>query len=611
MFPLLLAAAVAAGPGRLLVVEAGGAPVSCVSRDGAGEPAPDRLQGSDPWTWHPEPQDTVHCSAAGYEPVDIEPSRAPAGQPVTAELLPARAVTLEAGWAGADTWIEWRALGEKGTAFLARERTAVGDRIVLPAAVGAARLLRLHPRGMSPASVVVPEGQEPLTLTVAPLRPGAELLVRWPAQAYAPSAVVAVGADAKEHALAPGPGGFRSAALPPGSYVVVPRYRGGVRGPRLRVALHAGETTEVFPAAQPEPGAVGVAVAPELCAPRRLPLRLEIHRLTGDGTEADPAALFEETLTQPPCARALEGLARGSYQVQLERADGAETVAAGRVDVVPARKAEVTLAPSVRVTGRVAFPDDHPAADLLLRFTSEGRTWTVRTDLDGGYSAVLGPAGEYTVAVGAAGGAAAATLTRAFVIGEQRQDLRLGDTLLRVRVTRADGARLDEAVQLVLTSSSGRRLTAAHIPADEEAAEVKGLEPGEYAVTGRTASGLTSQAAATARITPASPQAEVAVVLGRHQGRLTVVDEQGRPVRDAVASAGGRPLTAEAGAYALGDVALGEWLTVRAEGYSPVCRILQARDLPDARVTLVRPTEELTLHAPPQLAWETALVRGL
>jgi hypothetical protein len=614
MSPLLLAAALAAPSGRLLVVEAGEAAVTCIARDAAGEVVADRLGGAGPWTWHPEPKDTVHCAAAGHEPVDIDPARAGIGQPLLLDLLPARPITLDAGWAGADTWVEWRALGERGTALIARERLPVGDRIVLAAAAGAPRLLRLHPRGSAPVSILVPEGQEPLTLAVPPLRPGGELLVRWPSHAYLPSALAVVGADAKEQGIPPGTApGFRAASLAPGGYSVVPRYRGGVRGPRIRVLVRAGETTEVFPAAQPEPGAVGVAVVPEVCARGRLPLRLEVHRVSADSAEADPGAVFLETIDQPPCARSLEGLAGGAYQVQLERTgDTAETVAASRVDVVAGRKAEVTLAPSVRVVGRVAFPDDHPAADLLLRFTSGGRSWAARTDLDGRYRAVLGGPGEYTLAVGAAGAAAAASLTRAFEVGEQRQDLRLGDTLLRVRVARADGARLDEAVQLVLTSSTGRRLTAGHVPTEEEAAELKGLEPGEYAITARTASGLTSQAAATARLTPAAPQAEVAIVLERHQGRLAVVDEQGRAVREATVSAGGRPLAVgEAGVFPLGDVPLGEWLNVRAEGYAPVCRILQAGDLPEARVTLVRPTEELILHAPPQLAWESALVRGL
>ena len=34
-------------------------------------------------------------------------------------------------------------------------------------------------------------------------------------------------------------------------------------------------------------------------------------------------------------------------------------------------------------------------------------------------------------------------------------------------------------------------------------------------------------------------------------------------------------------------------------------------DLPEARITLVQPTEGVTLHAPPQLAWEDARLRGL
>jgi len=104
----------------------------------------------------------------------------------------------------------------------------------------------------------------------------------------------------------------------------------------------------------------------------------------------------------------------------------------------------------------------------------------------------------------------------------------------------------------------------------------------------------------------------VEVALGRHQGRLAVLDERGLPVGHAAASAGGRELVStDPGVFPLSDVAVGEWLNVRADGYTPLCRILQAGDLPEARVTLVRPTEDLSVHAPPELAWESALLRGL
>jgi hypothetical protein len=352
-------------------------------------------------------------------------------------------------------------------------------------------------------------------------------------------------------------------------------------------------------------------VAPELCARERLPLRLAVHRLLADGGEA-PDAAFVETITQPPCARALEGLAAGGYQVQVERAGDGEPLSASQVEVVAGRRVDVALTRAVQVAGRVAFADDHPASDLLLRFEAGGRAWTARTDLDGRYRVALGGPGEYAVTVGAAAGAAAAAFTRVFTAGEQRQDLRLGDTRLAVRVARADGARLDEAVEILLTSAAGLRLTRTHVPSEEQVAEFKDVPPGVYAVTARTASGLTSRGAAEARLTVQAPQVEVALVLGRHAGRLQVVDEAGRPVPAAGASGGGRELAPTGpGVFPLDGVPLGERVLVRAEGYAPVCRTLQAADLPDLRVALVRPTEELTLHAPPQAAWDSAQVSGL
>jgi hypothetical protein len=610
MWALLLAAVLADEPGRLLVVEAGAAAVTCLARDAAGE-AVDRLGGGGPWTWRPEAGDTVLCSADGREPVEIDMARATPGRPLVLELLPARAVTIDAGWAGADTWIEWRAWSDRGTAVVARQRLAIGDRLVLPAATEK-RLLRLHPRGSAPVTVIVPEGAAPVAVRVPPLRPGGELVVHWPAHLYQPAAVAAVGADGKEHAVEAGPvARFRVAMLPPGAYAVAARYRGGVRGLPIRVLVRDGETTEVFPPPQPEPGALAVAVPADICAAKRLPLRLAVHRLAADDSEMDPEPVFEETIARPPCARALEGLAGGAYQVQLER-EGAETVSAWRAEVLPGRKAEVGLTPSVRVVGRVAFADDYPAGDLVLRFASGGRTWTARTDPGGAYVAVLGAPGEYVVSVGAAGVEAAAPFTRAFTAGEQRQDLRLGGIRLAVRVARADGGPLREPVEVVVVSPSGRRIVGSHTPAEEEVAEFKGLDPGEYSVTARTGSGLTSQGAVVVRLTPQAPQAEAAVVLGRHQGRLRVRDEQGQPVRQAAVTGGGRALVPDAGGtFSLDEVALGDRLSVRAEGFAPVCRILQAGDLPEATLTLVPAAEELTLHAPPQLAWESALLHGL
>ncbi|HET8644353.1 MAG TPA: hypothetical protein VFO85_02615, partial [Vicinamibacteria bacterium] len=192
-------------------------------------------------------------------------------------------------------------------------------------------------------------------------------------------------------------------------------------------------------------------------------------------------------------------------------------------------------------------------------------------------------------------------------------DLRLGETRLTVRVVDASGARLEEAAQLVLLSAEGRRITGAYSPEDpEEEPQFVGMEHGEYTLTARTASGLTSAGPARAQLTAQRPEATATLVMGRHQGRLLVLDEQGQALPQAAARAGGRPLErSSAGVFPLGDVALGEWLTVQAEGYTPVCRILQARDLPEARVTLLRPTEGVSVHAPLQMAWESALLRGL
>ena len=613
MWALLLAAAVTAQPAsRLLFVQAGEAAVTCTAHDAAGWPVPERLTGGGPWTWKPEAADTVSCSASGYEPIEIDAARAEPGRALAVELLPARMVTFEADWTAAQAWIEWRALTEGGTARLARQSARVDGPLTVPVA-HAARVIRVFPVGSAPLSVLVPEGPAAFTLRLPALRPGGELFVRWPVQTFMPAALEATMGAAK-HTIAAGPvPGFRAAVLAPGTYAVVPRYRGGGRGARLRAVVRAGETTELFPPARPEPGAVAVSLAPEVCRRADLPLSLQLHPVAPGGTEVSEAVIFEDTLAEPPCRREVEGLSAGDYEAQIVRGgDSPETLSASRFTVLAGQRAEVALSPSVRVAGRVAFADDTPAGGLTLRFSSGGRTWNARTDLSGQYAAVLGGPGDYEVTLRAADAAASASFTRALQAGAQREDFRLGETRLTVRLRGSGGKPLEEAAQLVLTTTAGRRITGAYAAGEEEEAQFVGLDHGRYTLTARTASGLTSLGAATVSLTAREPEVQVEIAMGRHQGRLVVVDEAGRPVARAAASAGGRDLEpAGDGAFPLADVAVGEWLNVRAEGYTPVCRVLQAQDLTEARITLVQPTEGVTLHAPPQLAWQDARLRGL
>jgi hypothetical protein len=614
VFALMILAVPAAAPHavRVSVRAPAASAVACALRDAAGAPAAARLEGAGPggWTWKRLAGDVLSCAAPGFEPLDVEPGRAALPAELALEMLPAREVTLEAAGAGLEAVVEWRALapGPAPTSLVARQRHAVRSRLTLPVAMRA-RVLRLRQPGLSPISLFVPEGSSPLTLRLPAPAAGGEVFGMLPAHAFLPVALELGAGTGAPIAEPDGWRVFRAGGLRPGSVSLVPRYRGGLRGRPHNVVVAAGQTVELLPLDLPQPGAATLTLGPDLCSRDTLPARLSLQRMGEGGA----ITVLEQTVREPPCDREVEGLEEGTYEAALVRpAERPEVLGSSRGHVFPGERLTLPLAaPEVRVSGRLSFGEDRPAAGLSLIFELEEQSWTAVADDNGEYSLSLGEAGEYSVRVRTAAGLPSASFARRFEAGAQRADFKLAETAVTVRVARFDGAPLAEEVQLAVTSKAGRRLTASWSPGSEGDLVFPGLEFGEYWVTGTTASGLASRSAERVDLGADQPVAEVEVVLDRHEGQLRVADEAGALV-PAEVLAGDQPLTPLAnGSFRLAGIAMGERLRILAPGHVPVCRRLQPEDLPDMRVVLPWPTDRLTLVFGADTPWGSGLLQGL
>jgi len=613
---LVASAALASGADapevQVVVRAAEPAAAACRLADAEGAAAPARLLEAEAgrWRWSRRPGDVLSCSSPGHEPVDVDSGRGArlAEAEVVVELLPARTVTLSAGWGGIDALVEWRTLGGDGGSRLARERHRIDSGLRLPVA-HRARVLRFRPEGSSPVSVFVPEGAAGLAVGLPPPRPGGEVFGVLPGLAFPPAALE-LRRGGRTVTLEPDAWGvFRAGGLLAGSWTLVPRYRGGVAGKARPVVVESGRTRDLVPLSLPELGAARVTAPPEACGPEQLPARLVLRSVGGRG----PSPLLEATVSAARCDWELEGLEEGTVEALLVRSgETPDVLASHRWDVLAGEKVAVELLPpAVLVRGRLTFGGERPAAGLLLTFRHEERDWSTETGEDGGYALTLGEAGDYTVAARTGTGLPAATFALRLPRGESRADFELADTAVTVRVGRRDGAPVAEPVQLVLTSETGRRVATALDPGEEGEARLVGLDLGVYWAGATTPSGLASDTAARVELTAELPFAEIDLVLDRHDGRLSVVDELGLPVAAQVV-AGERLLPSRGGGgYALATVPVGERLEVLAPGYVPVCRVVQPSDLPEMRVVLPRPTEQLILRVPTETAWGGSRLVGL
>ena len=611
MLLLAIGAALAGAPEVRLTVRAGGTAAQCALRDRSGASAGARLReaGAGVRLWQRLPGDVVSCSGPGFEPLDLDPGQAPLPAELALDLPPARPVTLEGDWGEAS--IEWRELRAGHTSLVARRSMRVAGPLMLPVA-RTDRVLRVRPPGGSPVSFFIPAGGAALTLRLPARQPGGEVFGLLPPHAFRPQELVL---SAAMRIPLNGGRAFRAGGLAPGAYRMVPRYRGGLEAEPVPLVVRAGETLELLPLPVDEPAAVTLTAGDEVCQRGQLPARLAIRKVMADPPSHPP--LVTQAIVAAPCRRELEGFAAGLYEAQLLRERSGqppEVLATARWDAVAGQKAAVALAaPEVRISGRLTFGADRPAAGHTLAFDRDGQRWTTAAaSEDGEFALSLGAVGDYAVTVQTPAGVAAASFTRHLAAGDRRADFQLPEAGVHVRLSRADGAAIAGAVQVALIPKTGERLTASWTPGVEPEVHFDGVPFGEYVVTGTAGGGLASARELRVGLTPDDPRAEVELVLERQSLRLIVVDEQGAPIAGAGIVVGEAMLEGRGtGVFQLEGVPAGERLRVHAEGYAPVCRALQPEDLPEMRVVLVHATEALLLHVPPGVAWEDGLLLGL
>ena len=587
---------------------------ACSLHDTAGRPTSDRLRPvAGGFLWERRDGDVLSCDGPGLEPLDLAPDTVPSE--LTVELRPARLVRLETDWSGAEALVEWRALAAGGgTALIARRRLAIAEQLVLPVA-HEARFLRFHSEGQSPVSVLAGTQGDTLRLP-RPVR-GGEILGLLPSRGIAPHAMDLVAPTRRVEVAVDGGRVFAARGLAPGRYSLIPRYRGGFSGRPLPVVVRAGETTELIPLSLDERGAAALRTAPEVCDGKHVPVRLLVRRAGARG-EGEPAGtpVLERRIDDPSCDHDLEGLEGGLYEATLSSLgpSGApgEPLAAGRFEVAAGRWTPVVLAAPVFASGRVTSGSGRREAGVTLRFQTDTGVWATRANDEGEYALRLGAPGQYAISVQAADGAPAARFERRLESGAQPQpqDFDLSETALHVRVVSQDGTLPDETVELAVTRG-GQRWTST-FEAGSEAVPFVDLDFGEYVVTASASSGLASSDPVAVRLTPERPVAEVDVVLDRHKGSLEVVDENGGPVPSVQVRAGTAVLRPVApGLYRLDDVAVGERLHLRADGFVPMCRVLSPQELPDLRLVLTRASEVVTLHLAANRTWESGLLVDL
>jgi hypothetical protein len=515
-----------------------------------------------------------------------------------------RTLTLSATWDGRDTLVEVYWLQDASLSLATQQHLALRDTLTMSVPTRMA-VVRLHPKDASPVSFVLSAGTASTALKVPALATGGEVFGVLQRREFLPEALDLTSASGQRRVVPDGRGVFSAGGLIPGEYTLAPRYRGGVLGIQQTLVVRRGETSELLPLPLPETGAVSIEVAADACA--RAP------RLTLSDAASRPVVV--QQIHRSQCRQEIEGLAQGAYEASLSQeveVGGTRVLTQARFDVANGRRAAVSLAPVVSVFGQARLGQGHAMAGITVEFGSGGRRWQTQTDENGDYALTLERPGEYGISVGHVPGVPDIVFSRTLTLGRQRADLELGEAAVYVRVTAEDGGASAGAVEVALNASNGRRIEGSWPFKEGTVARFVGITYDEYRVTATTASGLSSQHVAVARVAADSPFAEVELVLGSHAGSVRVVDASNRPLAGARGQTAAIPLKeVSAGVFSLAGVALGEALRVQAPGYVPRCHTLQDGDLPDLSLVLEPVTDHITLHIEASVNWESATITGL
>lgn len=547
------------------------------------------------WRWHAQAGDRVACTSAGTEPLDLEAEPLLDGADAATlrvEPQPARPIRLLRP-TSEDLTVEWRR-PEEGASTLVARRKVVASQLELPVA-RQERLLRVLRVDASPVTFVVPlDAPERVELTLPSPRPGGELFARTPGRAVEPESYLVVGA-AGEMRMRPNEMGYLSmTGLSAGGYRLIPMYRGGLAAPGIDFEVQQGETTEVLPISLPQVGGLQVTIAAqELCPPPQSdrPLLLELIRIeySQEGHSQQNHRVGEWSV-DADCMVQIDGLIPGQYRATLSAAGKENGIPHGlaRAEVPPDGVAEVLLRQSeVRVEGRVLLQDGNSPSSAVVTFDQDGRSVRVETGAAGDYSIDLPVPGAWVVNVSGTRYTPALHLERRFDPGVHHLDIEIPGGMLVLRVDRADGAAIEEAVQLQFTK--GSRWGGVLVPDDLPTATILGVELGEYEVIATTASGWGTRRPVAFEIRDEDPYATVDLLLERVAARLVLLDPSGARVGGAMVRvddmAGYSEDSSEPGSFVLPGVAEGRRLVVEPPaGWSPQCVI--SRPGGEQRVTL-------------------------
>ncbi|MEM9552774.1 MAG: hypothetical protein AAGC60_00825 [Acidobacteriota bacterium] len=560
------------------------------------------------------------------EPLDAAEAAGEAG--------PARAVelVLPADLRGEEISVEWRRFGAwgEGTVLVAARRIAVpatvdpagGARVVVPVAVAEDRLLRLRRLGGAPETFYVPaaDSEDLVDVELAPTLPvvGGEVVGFVETPDFRPVALALAGigeASGGERV----PVGFErssffvASGIAPGRHRLVAIYRGGVEVWSPPFEVRAGQSTEWVPWELPPRGALDVGVDESLC------LEVDELVLLAEPVEsAEPnAAPRYLGLPRDRCDARFEGLAPGRWRLSLVDAALLDTAllntpSAGRavtlgepleIEIEPGALAGIVFEGSSSwLEGVVGLSAEQPLADLVVRallpMDEEEAVDAVpaepvplassATDATGRYRLELPFAGPVTLEITTARGVLVLRRAVDLVSGANRLDIDLGDAALRLRVARADGQVLDEAVSIELRRAGEEHVvrTVVAEPAVSEAgideALLVDLQPTAYDVSAFTTSGWVTASRQTAELSKSAPIAEIALVLERRRAVAVVRDLAGRAVPGVLVALDRRPLQPDSGRstdYPLVGAGDGAQLRVQPPpSHVPVCRVIRGAE---------------------------------
>jgi hypothetical protein len=534
----------------------------------------------------------TRCEMEGHEPLDIDPDTG--GHCI--QPLPARTVVLEgpAGWGGR---LEWRREDPDATAKLAsREARTEGTAAKVPVA-RVDRVLRLLRAGSSPVSFFLPGSEPEPVRTVPQPQTGGEIYVALPHRRLVPERLELCRGD-RTIALFPEAvqGRYALPGVRPGSYQLVPGWRGGIRGEAIPVTVAAEETTELLPLPLPPVGAVEILIGEELCTEEdTFPRRLELSGLTltqgAIQKSADP--LWQTEVDPGACDFWLEGVPPGSYQVVLARYTLAERELLAWADLTVEEDGLTTIAldrGDTSVHGVVKYSDGEPFVHGWVVFSQGTREIETELDALGRYEIQLPAPGTYQVAVTFPRYYPLVTREVRLPTSAGRLDFEITGGSIDLSIRREDGAEIDEIVQFSISAVGGGPAFGKSgflRPQEIEDAHLDQLPFDQrLRVTAATRSGWVAEPPGEVELSEDAPRQPVDLLLRKIEYRIRVVDETGTPVRGAEVQLGIVALVEEAPGEFRGPLgAPGTMLrVVPPAGLSPYCRTIDSN--PDQVVEL-------------------------